>query len=404
LFNKYEEDVPVSATNFKSAAAQGFIEGAKSLGFDDFSFTNLTQLNGRRFTRVTKYSSLVDPPELLLNALVMRVIFDGKKAVGVEFEKLGQLHRVYSKRIILSAGTMGSPKILLHSGIGPRDHLESVGIEVREDLPVGLNLQDHVTTGMDLILLNQSIGVDLKDLLNPLNAFNFFFRNGDGPLSLGGSDAMGFVKLNASSDIPDLSFMALPVGLIADRGHHLRRIINLRDKVWAEYFEALIGQTTISILPILLHPKSRGSIRLSSKSFTDPLLIDPNYLDHRDDVKSLISGIRILQKLVETPAMRKLGAEINPKPFPGCEAFEWNSDSYWECYLRHMTLTMYHPVGTCKMGTADDPSTVVLKNFQVKNIENLFVVDGSILPAAPSANPHAIIAMLAEKFVAQETR
>lgn len=103
-------------------------------------------------------------------------------------------------------------------------------------------------------------------------------------------------------------------------------------------------------------------------------------------------------KLVETPSMQKLGAEINPKHFPGCEKFFFDSDDYWECYIRHLTLTMYHPVGTCKLGDYDDDSTVVLKDFQVKNIEGLYIVDSSILPKAPSANPHAIITMLAQNF------
>lgn len=403
FFSVIEENSPVAAGKFKSKVAEAFIDAGKELGFDNFGVTNLTHVNGRRFTQVDRWKTLKNPAEVCRNAMVTRILFDKenkKKAIGVEFEKHGKLHHVFGKKIVLSAGAIGSPKILLLSGIGPRQHIESLGMNVREHLPVGENLQDHVTTGLDLIILNQTVGLGLKEMMNPFKILDFFWFNGDSsPLAFAGSDAMGFVNLNVSSDYPDLSFMLLPVGLVADHGLHLRKIVNIRDDVWQRHFQPLIGQTTISILPILLHPKSRGIVKLKSKNFKDSPNITPNYLSNIDDVKKLITGIRIIEKIVETPAMRKFGAEINPKSFPGCAKFFADSNEYWECYVRHMTLTMFHPVGTCKMGDYDDESTVVLKNFQVKNIENLFVVDGSVLPQATSANPHAVIAMMAQKFV-----
>jgi choline dehydrogenase-like flavoprotein len=291
---------------------------------------------------------------------------------------------------------MGTPKILLHSGIGPRDHLKELNIKVVEDLPVGENLKDHVTTSINL-LLNQSINAEPQDILNPVKFLKYLWNGKDTPFSLGGSDAMGFVKLNSSSRTPDLSFILIPTSITFDYGIHLRKILNIRDDVFENFYEPLIGQTSSTILPILLHPKSVGTIRLKSEDFNEPLLIDPNYFAIQDDIEKLISGIRIIQNLLETPLMKRFNAELIPKSFPGCESHSYDSNDYWECYLRHMTLTMFHPIGTCRMGNYDDKSTVVLKNFQVKNIENLYVVDGSILSRA-SANPHAIIAMLAQKF------
>ena len=392
----------VQEGNFKSSLAENFIEAAKELGFEDFSFTNLTQVNGWRYTEVDRWKTMVAAPEVCRNAMVISILFDGEnstKAIGVEFSKNGKMHKVFGNKIVLSAGVIGSPKILMQSGIGPKNHLESIGIKVLVDLPVGENLQDHVTTGSDLIILNQTVGLDLKNILNPFKILDFFIFNGDSsPLSFGGCDAMGFVKLNLSSKAPDLSLMLLPVGLVADSGIHLRKIQNIRDRIWQEYFKPLRGQTTITILPVLLHPKSRGSVKLKSKNFNDPPIINPNYLSDEDDVKKLITGIRIIKKLVETSSMQKFGAEINPKKFPGCENLVIDSNDYWECYLRHMTLTMFHPVGTCRIGEFDEKSTVVLKNFQVKHTENLYVVDGSVLPKATSANPNAVIAMIAKKF------
>lgn len=331
--------------------------------------------------------------------MVTKILYDpdnSKKAVGVEFLKNGISHKVYSKRIILSAGTMGTTKILLHSGIGPRDHLEKLEINVVEDLPVGENLKDHVTTSINLFI-NQSTNAEVEDIFNPIKILKYLWNGEDTPISLGGSDAMGFIKLKNSNQIPDLGFILIPLSITFDYGLQLRKVINLREDIWENYYEPLIGQKAATILPILLHPKSVGSIRLKSKNFNDPLLIDPNYFSIQEDIDKLIKGIRIIQKLVETPSMKKFNAELIPKPFPGCESQVYDSNDYWECYLRHMTLTMYHPIGSCRMGNFNDKSTVVLKNFQVKNIENLFVVDGSILSQA-SGNPHAIIAMLAQKF------
>lgn len=404
LFKINEENVPISSGCFRSVVGKAFVEAGNYLGFDSFHFTNVTSRKGSRYTQIDHWRTLTNSPEVCVLATVSKILFDAKnskKAIGVEYHKNEEFHKVYGKNIILSAGVIGSPKILLLSGIGPKDHLDKIGIDVKENLSgVGENLQDHVTTGLDLIILNQTVGLSVENLISPLKIFDYFWRDGiEAPLSFGGADAMGFVSLNISSEMPDLSFILLPVGLVADQGIHLRKILNLRDDIWDRQFKPLIGQTTISILPILLHPKSKGRVQLKSKNFNDLPIITTNYLTHDDDIKKLISAIRIIEKLVESPSMQKLGAEINPKPFPGCEIFFFNSDDYWECYVRAITLTMFHPIGTCKVGDIKDDSTVVLRNFQVKNLENLFVVDGSVLEKATTSNPHGIIAMLAQKFV-----
>jgi choline dehydrogenase len=397
LFEQIEKDIPVSETNFKSTLAHAFISGAKSLGFNDFDFTKLTQLYGKRYTQFYNWWRKTAAPEAVLNAAVTRVLFEGKRAVGVELIKNGKRQRVYARNVVLAAGTMGSPKILLHSGVGPQKHLEEIGISVVEDLPVGENLQDHVTTNIDL-MINQKLGCSISDVYNPLKVIEYFW-NGNGPLSLGGSDAMGFISLNGSSNTPpDLSFIFLPVGIIDDHGLHLRKTINLIDDVWENYYKPLAGQSFATILPVLLHPKSRGNIRLKSKDFDEPLLIDPQYYESREDVEGMVKAIRVIQKLIETTTLKEFQPEFIPKSLPGCESLKFDSNEYWKCYVTHLTLTMYHPVGTCKMGEHDDSTTVVLNNFQVKNMHNLFVVDGSVIPISPSSNPHALISMLAQKF------
>lgn len=417
-FKKVEDEVVVTETYFKSNFSKALIKGFYELGFDskynynfyiwiiqlinstDFGFTNLTHKHGRRISQFNNYwTKIKNPLEVCSNAMVTKIIFDEenpKKAIGVEFIKNGEIHKVRSKKIVLAAGTLGSPKILMHSGIGLRDHLTQLGIDVIENLPVGENLQDHVTTPIDIIL-NQT-DITVSRIFDPKEIFKYLFDGKDSPFSLGGSDSMGFVKLNENIKLPDLSFISIPTSITFDYGIHLRKIVNLRDDVWDKYYKPLIGKTSATILPVLLHPKSVGSIRLKSKHFKDSLIIDPNYLESREDIDKLISGIRIIQKLLETSPMKQLGAELIPKSLPDCKSRSYDSNDYWKCYIQHLTLTMYHYHGTCRLGDLNDKKTVVMKNFQVKNIENLYVVDASILPRSPSTNPHALISMLAQKF------
>lgn len=399
LISKYEKNSKITQGKFHTSFADALIEGGKSLDLD-FDYTKLTYHDRFRFTHASQV--IENNCDVVTNALVSRVIFSSEnptKAIGVEFDKMNSLHRIYGKKIVLSSGTIGSSKILLLSGIGPREHLAEVGISVRIDLPVGRNLQDHITTGMDLILLNQTSGSSITELLNPFNAFDYFIRrNEENIFTFNGCDAMGFARLDESQNRPDLSFMLIPNSIRSDYGIHLRGLFNFKNEMWENEFENLNSES-LSILPILLKPKSRGFVKLKSRNYLEAPLIDPNYLSEKDDLKKLISGISIIQHLLDTPQLQRFGAELNPKKFEKCENFETNSFSYWECYIRHITMTVFHPTSTCKMGEFYDPTTVVLKNFKVKLTENLYVVDGSILPEIPRANPHASIALFAQNFV-----
>jgi choline dehydrogenase len=394
LFSSYESSTPISEGKFHSKVAESFIKAAKFLGFEDFGLTNLTHTNGSRFTHAKKLMNY-ENVDIVTNAFATRILFSDqnpKNPIGIEYEKFGRLRQAYGNKIVLSAGVIGSPRLLMLSGIGPKDDLEKIGIKNIENLPVGENLQDHISTGLDLIFLNQTSGVSMKEILNPLNLLTDFH-------SFNGCDAMGFVSLNKSGTSTDLSFMLVPMEVNSDYGAHLRHIANIKDEIWENHFSKDTNSFPITILPILLKPKSRGFLKLQTKDYKVSPIINPNYLSDVEDVKKLISGIRIIQQIINTSEMQKFGAEINPKSFPGCENIIFDSYDYWECYIRHVTLSIYHQSGTCKMGDESDPSTVVLKNFQVKNIPNLYVVDGSILPIPPSANPHATITMFAQKFV-----
>ncbi|KAK3584936.1 hypothetical protein CHS0354_021817 [Potamilus streckersoni] len=147
----------------------------------------------------------------------------------------------------------------------------------------------------------------------------------------------------------------------------------------------------------LLHPKSKGTIRLRSRDPFDPPIIDPNYLAEEDDVKTLIRGFRVMEKYLGTKAMQKIGVSLDLLNITVCGGHEFLSDAYVECLVRHIAITMYHPTSTCKMGSPEDPSTVVDPQLRVKGIERLRVVDASIMPYVTSGNTNAPTIMIAEK-------
>lgn len=352
---------------------------------------------------------------LLLNAKVERVLFedgvDGElKAIGIVYRKNGQLNEVRARKaVILSSGTIGTPAILMKSGIGPAHiytafHNQSesrpLKIKLRKDMPaVGQHLQDHVTTGLDLITLNQSLSLEPWNLYSPQNLIKYFW-SGSGQFTMTGCEGLGFLKTEPDLDVPNLGFMLIPVPSHIDAGVYFHRLFNMAERTWSEYFRPLITTQTISILPIVLHPKSRGyvSVRPTADGHIQTV-IQPRYLSHPHDIDVLVAGIKIIAELINTRAFQALGATITKLHMPGCEDLVFESDEYWQCYVRHLTLTAYHYVGTCRMGSNSNDSVVSPDTFQVHGIENLYVCDASVMPSLPSANPQAAVGMLAIRFL-----
>nr|XP_023022040.1 glucose dehydrogenase [FAD, quinone]-like isoform X2 [Leptinotarsa decemlineata]XP_023022041.1 glucose dehydrogenase [FAD, quinone]-like isoform X2 [Leptinotarsa decemlineata] len=398
---------------FTSKLANVILEAAKTLGFTISSNTEdckigfgLPKKNIRNGERWTPSHTLIhlNKPNLFLrtNRVVEKVIFhENFEARGVQYRYSNKHYFAKaSKGVILSAGVVGTPKILLLSGIGPKTHLDEVHITSKINLPVGENLQDHITTGFDLIMLNQTLGIGIEQMLSPYSAFNYFW-NGAGPWTFSGCEVLAFCDVNLDVTDqndhirPDIQLMVMPLSLNEDSGVHLRQLIGITDTTWHNYF-AKWNHTAITILPILLHPKSRGTVRLKDSNFESKPLIDPNYLSHQDDIDVLLKGIELIKKIANTKEMKMLGAKLNENVIPGCNDYTFGTNLYWECYIRHLTITTYHPVGTCKMGREEDSTTVVNYEFEVKGTNNLFIVDGSILPSLPSGNVNGAILTLAE--------
>lgn len=196
-------------------------------------------------------------------------------------------------------------------------------------------------------------------------------------------------KYAPDGDWPDIQFMFVAGTPVSDHGTIVKANNGVRDDVWDEYYKPLEGRDTWQIIPKLLRPESRGTIRLASADpYTAPL-IDPKYFDEEQDLKVLVEGAKIALALGKTEAFKELGSQFYDKIFPGCEEYTPWTDEYWGCFIRHYSCTIYHASGSCKMGPIDDDAAVVDPQLKVYGIKGLRVIDCSIMPKIISGNTNA---------------
>lgn len=288
------------------------------------------------------------------------------------------------------------------SGIGPRNHLASLGIPLIQDLPVGQTLYDHITYVGLAYLINQTVALSVPTVATEENIRNFL-DNGKGPFtSLGGVEGIGYIKTELSreqGDFPDVELIFVGGALNSDYGIVSRRTMKIRDDVYNTLYAPLNNQHTWTIFPMLLHPKSVGYMKLRSRNPFDYPLFYGNYLTDPEghDLNTMVAAIRFINRLSKTHAFQKFGSTLNPIPVPGCEGYTFNSDPYWKCAIRTLSITLHHQVGTCKMGPPDDPTAVVDNELRVYGVKRLRVADTSVIPYAVTAHTNAPATMVGEK-------
>ncbi|KKD58742.1 glucose-methanol-choline oxidoreductase [Grimontia sp. AD028] len=351
------------------------VNGAEQFGA---MVTQVTQLNGERCSAAKAYlTPNLKRPNLtvITNATTCRVLFEGKKAVGVEYEKQGQRVQIRSQQeVILSAGAFGSPQILMLSGVGAKADLDTHGIEQIHDLPgVGENLQDHI----DLVhsyrctAKRDSFGVSLQMGVEMAKALPEWMKERKGKLSSNFAEGISFLRSSDDVDVPDLEIVFV-VGVVDD---HARKI---------HASHGFCSHLT------LLRPKSIGTVKLNSANPSDSPRIDPNFFADPDDMRVMIEGWKKQYQLLESDAFK----DIRGKPFYPVDATD---DAAIEQDIRNRADTQYHPIGTCKMGTEEDPMAVVDNQLRVYGLEGLRVVDASIMPTLVGGNTNAPTIMIAEK-------
>ncbi|GAB6027859.1 hypothetical protein CHUAL_002077 [Chamberlinius hualienensis] len=402
----------VGFTEFETPLLEAFLEAVKWHGYSINDYNGqfqtgaykvaTTQRNGARLSVANAYiKSMGQRPNLtiLKQATVVKILFNHyRRAYGVSFDHFGKRKFAYAtKEIIVSAGTINSPQLLMLSGIGPKNHLEKHGIPVVVDLPgVGENLQDHVTNGGPMFIIQSPISITFIRTISELLPWILY---GEGPLtSLGSVEALGFIKTSLSQindDWPDIEYHFTAGSVVSDHGIHLRNVFGFTDQVWDNYFASFINSDTFTIYTSLLHPKSRGTIRLQSDNPYVHPLIDPRYYTHPEDIQVMTEGTKLALSIGNSEPFKKFGAFVNPLPFPPCNQLKFQNDEYISCVARSYSTTFYHPVGTCKMGV--DSMAVVDSQLRVYGVRGLRVVDASIMPYITSGNTNAPTVMIAEK-------
>jgi choline dehydrogenase-like flavoprotein len=324
-----------------------------------------TQRNGRRCSTAVAYlhpALARGNVEALTDALATRVLFEDDRAVGVELLRNNNLETVRAEReVIVCAGAYHSPHLLLLSGLGPADELQALGIEPRVDLPVGHNLHDHPFAALVWLTDQKS----LRTAMTPEN-LALFEREGRGPLTSGFAEGGAFIRTRPGLEAPDIQ-LHFAAGAVTKDGA-----------------DPPILDDGFSILPTLLQPTSRGRVTLRSRiPHVKPRILH-NYLITEEDTRSMIDGMRIGLEIASRPALRKLRRTDFAIP-------RSDSDPDVLEFVRRAGRTIYHPVGTCAMGT------VVDAELRVHGVKSLRVVDASVMPTITRGNTNAPTIMIAEK-------
>lgn len=367
------------------------INGPEQLGF---SYLDFNIFNGTRESTAQRYILPYKNRynfKILKNSFVNRVIInnDTKVAQGVEVEVNGKvINLIAKKETIISAGAIGTPQILIKSGIGKAKDLERNNIDLVSDLPVGDNLQDHAVVPL-VIKTNPGFVDPNAQAAQQFGSIQYLF-NRTGPLASGLIPIVnGFITVNESQNYPDIQVSAFPFDSNNPGIDEVcQGIFYYRDDICQSLKNINLEHNLLYINVILLHPKSHGYVMLRNNT---ELIVNPNYMKEEEDVLTVVKGIRRLQSVLDAKSYQIDNPGLAQLNIEECNDLEFDSDEYWACFTKTMVSTGWHPVGSCSMGAVVDPE------LRVYGISKLRVVDASIFPTAVSGNPSAPTIMIGEK-------
>jgi choline dehydrogenase-like flavoprotein len=376
----------VAGLRTENPVPHAFVEAARQCQFPlnkDFNGAEqegvgvyqVTQKNGERWSAARAYihPHLARPNlSVITEAAASKILFSGRRATGVQFRQGKETREVKARReVILAGGAFQSPQLLMLSGVGEGAELRKFGIEVVHDLPaVGRNLQDHI----DFVFSYSSqsrdlIGISFGGIARLIREIGRYRKEGRGMITTNFAEAGGFLKTSPQAAVPDLQ-LHFVIGKVTDHG---------RKKSLGHGFSCHV---------CLLRPKSRGFVALQSADPSEAPLIDPKFFDAADDLEDMVKGFRLTRRILEAPALASVRGEDL-----GTAGVE--TDEQIRGVLRNRSDTVYHPVGTCKMGTGGD--AVVDPELRVRGVEALRVVDASIMPTLVGGNTNAPTIMIGEK-------
>ncbi len=366
-------DVTVQAGKQAGYKLTADFNGHQQEGFGIFQ---LNIKDGKRCSSSAAYlTPALQRPNLKVEtgALISRVVFEGKRAQGVEYTLGGATLQAKARReVILSCGAIGTPQLLLLSGVGDGAYLQRFGIPLVANLPgVGQNLQDHLDVNVQYACTQPVTAY--AQVANPLTLIGVglqYLIFGTGPGASQGLEAGAFIKSRPELDVPDLQ-------------------MHLFNAPFADHGRKVLKRHAFGLHMCALRPESRGFVALRSINPADAPLIQPNSLSADADLRTLREAVKIARRIVAQPAFDAYrGEELNPGP-------QIQSDDDIDSFIRSTAITIYHPVGTAKMGT--DPMAVVDSALRVRGVQGLRVVDASVMPTLVGGNTNAPTIMIAEK-------
>ncbi len=381
---------PVSVSEVRSryAVTDEWIEAVQQAGFprsvdlngEHAEGVDYIQLSQRRGLRHSTASAYLDPApaglEVVLEAQVLRLVLDGTRATGAVVRRDGREETLTaSEGVVLCAGALNSPRLLMLSGIGPQKHLRHHGIEVVLDLPgVGRNLQEHSACHLVNTVSARTLNDDSRGMSGVRQVLQMAIRR-SGALTTGIGHAQAFVKSREGLPAPNLqlAFSAFAFDITPQGNLELRK------------------EASVTTLVGLMRPQSRGQVELRSADPDAPPMIRHRLLGEGDDLEQLVDGLEIARRVMEQPAIAK---DVTGEVRPGKELATREALGH---YARAATIPMYHPVGTVRMGAADDPEAVVGPDCRVRGTEGLWVADASIMPTIPQGNTNATAIMIGER-------
>jgi choline dehydrogenase len=335
-------------------------------------------------------------------SLVTKLLIDPitKTTFGVQFVRNKKKYEVRArKEVILSAGAVNSPQLLMVSGIGPREHLNDLKIPLIQDLKVGYNLMEHPGLPTVTFLVNQSVTFLSSEVLTNVTASKEYLFYHGGPFSVpGGSEAIAFIDTrdpkNPDGD-PNIELFYISGCISSDPTYY--KFAGYSHEFYNAVYKPIEGVHCWTALPMVLQPKSRGRIILKSADPHEKPLIYHDIFQNPEDLETQLLAIKETLKLSKTQAFQKFGSRLHDIPVPGCKHLEFISDDYWRCAAKQTSIGLWHHSGTCKMGNSSDPDAVVDPRLKVYGVKGLRVIDASIMPVVPAAHTNVPSIMVGEK-------
>jgi len=408
-------ELSISYAPYRSQIADAFVEAGVELGYSEidyngetqtgFSYIQSTTKNGTRMSSSRAFLHPINNREnlhVIKGSLVTKLLIhpDTNITYGVQYVRNNMNYEVHArKEVILSAGAVNSPQLLMLSGIGPSEHLNDLNIPLIQDLKVGYNLMEHPAMVTATFIVDQAFTFIAAEILASMPYISDYLSYHSGPFSVpGGTEAIAFIDttdpFNEDGD-PNMEIFLLSAGINSDPT--IPQFLGFTDELYNAVYKPIEGLHTWTPVTMVLQPKSRGRIMLNSTNPHDKPLIYHNFFEDPEDLETQLLAIKEALKLCKTQSFQKFGCRLHDIPIPACKNLEFSSDDYWRCAAKQTSIAIWHLSGTCKMGPKSDPDAVVNSRLKVYGVKGLRVIDASIMPMIPAAHTNVPCMMIGEK-------